>query len=234
MVKINRLLLSFLLIALGCDFVPNEEDFTVVNQPDISDVSLTLNAATDTISLYQTKESKCSLNGVGILESITFVLIDSDSILVSDSRNSFFTINVNQLGTGSHKLHITSIFSKRTNSLAGKLGLELFSISREWPIIIDIDPPTPVQIISVENSGGKLNLIWNKYQRVNFQNYYLTKRCYDSPQSTSFTGCKNLIFSDKNITQYLDTEYTTGKVEYIISVQASNQIVSSSPYVYID
>lgn len=227
-------LLSLLFLVVACDFFPHEEILTEIEEPDLGEVSITLNTAGDTIALYQPRESRYYLNGPGIIESLTFIIINGDTLLSSSSRSSLFTIDANELGTGSHKLNITSVYSKRTNSLAGQIGLEIYSVSREWLIIIDIDPPNPVQIISIEQVDGVLKIDWDKYSRVNFQNYQLLKRCYDSPQSVSFSTCKYIILPNKNTTTYLDTEYTSGKVEYIILVQASNQLVSSDPYVFID
>jgi len=216
----------------GCDFMPDKEVYTEV-VPDLSNITLTINSPGDTLNLYQNKETRFYLNGSGIMESASFVLINGDTILETNSRSEIFTINVSQLKTGNHSLEIISIFSNRTSSLAGQLGLDVYSISRKWVIMVDIDPPTPVQIISIEKESGKPRIKWEKYSRINFQNYQLTKRCYDSPTSSSFITCKYVLLMEKDVTSYLDTDYTSGKVDYIISVTASNQLVSSNPYVYL-
>lgn len=218
----------------GCDFVPDQEVLSEIEEPDLSSITLTINNSSDTLSLFQNKEIRFTLNGPGILEAKTLVLIDADTVLKSNSRSSLFTINTNQLRTGKYTLSIHSIFAKRTNSLAGTLGLELFFISRDWTILIDTDPPNPIQIISIEKVNGKPKIMWEKYSRINFQNYQLVKRCYDTPTSTSFITCNFILILDRNTTSYHDTGYTSGKVEYVVSVSASNQLVSSNPYSYIE
>ncbi len=218
----------------GCDFVPDTEIFSELKEPDLSTITLTINNPSDTLLLFQNKETRFTINGPGVLRARTVVLIDGDTIFRSASRTDLFTINTNQLGTGKHSLRIHSFYSKKTNSLAGTLGLEVYSIARDWTILIDIDPPTPVQIISIAKVNEKPEITWEKYTRINYQNYQLIKRCYDSPTSTSFITCKFILIPEKNTTKYHDTDYTTGKVEYVISVSASNQLASSNPYSYID
>jgi hypothetical protein len=218
----------------SCDFAPDTEVFSDLKEPDLSTISLTINNSSDTLSLFQNKEIRFTLNGPGILQARTAVLIDSDTVFSSISRTDLFTINTNQLGTGKHTLRIQSFFSKKTNSVAGTFGLEVYTISRNWIILVDIDPPTPIQIIGIEKINGKPKITWQKYSRINFQNYQLIKRCYDSPTSTSFITCGYVLILDKNATYYHDTAYTSGKVEYLILVSGSNQLASSDPYSYIE
>jgi hypothetical protein len=221
--------LVFLLFLLpACTYAPEGDFFKDIKPVVKPNVTVSLNSYDDTSTIYvfaPTQFSyRISADG-GNLEHIE-VLLNGRVISSSQSGFGTFTIDYDQLISGTYELKIQFHTDSGSGSLAEKAGAERFQVWRTWELIMDVSaPPRPTPVLSEEN--GRLKISWDEYTNPNFVAYRI--------ESWGNFGYNIIEIDDPHQTFIINEDYVGGyNIEYTVSTITHLHYMTSHPVRRID
>jgi hypothetical protein len=136
-------------------------------------ISLTDYRDGDTIYLFNAKIFTFDIsNDLGDSQFQGEAYLDDMLFYQFTVRQGQFTIPDSYFKTGHHKLKLSFMESLNDQSLVTKFKNLQATVSKEWVLVIDIDPPPDFEIkISLDN--GYLKYSWPEYKKPNFTAYEL-------------------------------------------------------------
>lgn len=142
--------------------------------------------------------------------------VDGKSVFDED-HNATIWISSDGLTEGAHELKITQYVKSGTRSLADKLNVEMASYTARFVMMIGTYEFTPViQSINVTDKG--VNLLWNSYDRSDFQAYEIRKYSGWDSHFEEWEPHRKFIITDPTQTSFTDTTYVGGTVAYFVTV----------------
>ena len=203
------LYLSALLVT-SCVFEPDEDDnFHVVNpDAEVEPIQIDLDLAGDTVEVYSAAYFKYDISGFDPSKHYTILFL-AESENQSKQQFSGEIYYYPQIDSGYVKATLRVFTRAGTNSLADRLGAEHAVYERSWILHVYRRAPRPVKIISIARSEGALKVTWEKYDKINFQQYNLIrKRGYSTEWVKTIT--------DPDSAFYIDHNYVGGEISYQI------------------
>ena len=149
-----------------------------------------------------------------------------DSQLVNQTTNLVYIgFNSESFPDGVHQIKIEFLVPTGSGSLADKFGAEYFAIEKQFPAYIDNrEPVNPPELGAISLVNTRPVLKWNKYEYYNFQDYRIYRKFLNVNTDSLLAVIKN-----RNITEYADSTYLGGNVQYKIELAAKSKKLSS-PY----
>ncbi|WP_456439285.1 hypothetical protein [Caldithrix abyssi] len=235
---ISRFLLFILLFfSISCDvldYQPDSENFHHIEKPEPITVYLGVDLPTDTLCFW----SNVDLHYVLVSKHPSFrlkkiqVYIDDQPVRFShDPGKQIITLFASGISTGFHRLKIECYLSSGSNSLADRMGLEGYVISREYPAIFDNRYFTgDIEVYVSVNSDNLPVLTWNVYPYHNFQQYQIMRiyRYYKNDYSYTEYRDTLTVISRRTLNRFIDSTYFGGFVRYWIVVQARGEKFQSN------
>ncbi|MGH7601851.1 MAG: hypothetical protein ACREOI_36275, partial [bacterium] len=171
--------LSWLLSAISCKgiiYSPSETNFISVDRPT-EGFTVDLTTQTDTVYAWGQTRLRFHSDHSRNAYRFGFAVVYLDSIIISKSeRLDEFIFESTRFRNGIHKLRIEVWAHTQSHSLADLLDAEFFVGANDWPMIIDNTyPAAPINLASMERRDGGLQINWENYSCVNFQEYRIVQ-----------------------------------------------------------
>ena len=208
-----------LVLCLSCDYDPDGENFVNLPLPDSTDISIDLaNLEGDTLYIYDhTEVFYKALAGIKEIKYIRGTI--GDQHITAGGNNGSFMIYTYQIPDGFHSMELELIVFSGTGSLADRRDEPTFRILKTYVVAVDTSVPDPVAITSIDLKDGTLELAWYKYDKFNFEKYYLTKYVrYPLDQGYGVHWIKEI--KNRSTTSLRDSTYIGGGIMYTLSVVA--------------
>jgi hypothetical protein len=216
--KLVAILILIALRMLSCEYSPTGTNFKKIIPIVPKDLSILLNTSDDTIKVWGSVDFYFQADLKGRSTSKVEIYLD-DQLLYSSKQFEHFRFHSTEYNSGFHKLSSKIAANSGTGSLADRIGAEYLTLTYEWILIIDNNPPTPISIISVRSVDNCVKIEWERYHLFNFCNYILY-RGYDQLS----------IIGNQNQTSYFDSSYIGGKVTYRVDVSAAQKGTEGNPH----
>ncbi|MBW6537885.1 MAG: hypothetical protein K0B11_22955, partial [Mariniphaga sp.] len=217
-------LLLVILIAgiASCEYQLNSENFREIAPPDTTQ---TINVSLSpfetqymfTIPAYVTYD----LNTFGLTVYNVGFFVGEQSIHQGNTQTGNFMFEPSPWGIGVETMTMVVTTNTNTGSLADLLGVEGLVFQHSWEVLLDGGNPIPVEITSIENKNGVLEIEWEKYERFNFQKYIL----YKNFGEVEWEGEKHKIaeINNQEIHRFADSSFVGETGIYWVEIYASNQ-----------
>lgn len=206
------------ILLLSSCLEPSGSNYVDLPQPDLASYSVDLaDIGSDTIYIGGPTSFTYSVNGTPIVITAVDVKLDDRPVYTSQSSGSTFTVSPGDFENGFHLMTVTVTGHPGNESLADRLGLEVFQVSDQFNTITDRDPPEAAKIIKVDSSSGVLKIYWNKYSRRNFVSYRIIRLCEDHQV------CFDTLITTANDTSWIDHGYVAGQATYQVNIQNGNK-----------
>ncbi len=222
--KTLNLLLWLAAIIFGtssCEYQLNSENFREIDPPDTTQ---TINVSLSpfetqymfTIPTYVTYD----LNTFGLTVYNVEFFVGEQSIHQGNTQKGHFMFEPSPWGIGVETMTMVVTTNSNTGSLADLLGAEGLVFQHSWEVLLDGGNPIPVEITSIENKNGVLEIEWEKYERFNFQKYIL----YKNFGEVEWDGEKHKIaeINNQEIHRFADSSFVGGTGIYWVEIYASN------------
>jgi hypothetical protein len=217
------------IILLQACYQPEGENFIEISKPDLSNLSINLDAAGDTLYLSRGTTFTFTLPGK-IIEAYE-VLIDGERYsLVTDARGDHEFYIDRYVGDGIRQLELRITCKSGSHSLADKVNLEKIEISKTWVLIVDGAVPDRLTVTHMDTTQGTMTVHWNRYSNWKFEGYTLVKKCQTS---TGYVDCARIEIADSTQVQWTDTDYVGGPVYYRIDLRFSEGKVTGEEKYFI-
>ncbi len=221
------------LIILGCEkltYSPTDENFVEVKPPDYY-VSIDLMAEADTISGWGNIELKYEVDISEHQLYKVMCFIDSSLIRTTNSLN-VLSFSSRNFADGYHELVLEVWVKSGSNSLADKLGAEFVYNQIKKTIYIENEiPENGITQLNIYPFEGRLKLDWPVYERINFQSYKVLRTYFDD--NTNRRSVLLGVIENPLKNWWIDSSYVGGDFEYIVQIEAANEIISGS-FVAVD
>uniref|UniRef100_UPI003562599E hypothetical protein n=1 Tax=Mariniphaga sp. TaxID=1954475 RepID=UPI003562599E len=147
--------------------------------------------------------------------------VGEQSIHQGNTQTGNFMFEPSPWGIGVETMTMVVTTNSKTGSLADLLGVEELVFQHSWEVLLDGGNPIPVEITSIENKNGVLEIEWEKYERFNFQKYIL----YKNFGEVEWDGEKHKIaeINNQEIHRFADSSFVGGTGIYWVEIYASNQ-----------
>lgn len=201
------LFLGFLLLLnTACTYKPSGEEFVKIKPPThVPALTIDLNFATDTIYIPRFYSLTFSYNVNGDPVNWGQYVLNGKSQPIQDARGGFIGFN-----WWFHDTTLTTcplelkIFTKSlSGSIADKMGVEGYLISRKWTLILKEPYQLASKITRAAFVDGSLKLEWEMYKGLNFKSYkiYKTIQFLDNPKKLVAT------ITSQQQTSFVDNTY---------------------------
>jgi hypothetical protein len=207
---------------LSCEYQLNSENFRDIAPPDTTKtIQINLSPFDRqymfTVPTYVTYD----LNTFGLNVYNVEFFVGEQSIHQGNTQTGNFMFEPSPWGIGVETMTMVVTTNTNTGSLADLLGAEGLVFQHSWEVLLDGGNPNPVEITSIENKNGVLEIEWEKYERFNFQKYILYKNFGD----VEWEGEKHKIaeINNQEIHRFADSSFVGGTGIYWIEIYASNQ-----------
>ena len=222
-------LVVFVGLATGlwsCEYQLDSENFREIAPPDTTSmiqVSLSPfeNQYMFTVPTWVTYD----LNTFGLtVYNVEFFV--GDQLIHSDNKAvGGFVFEPSPWGIGTETMFMVVNTGTNTGSLADMLEAESFVFKQEWEVLLDGGNPNVVEITSIENKDGILEIEWEEYERFNFQKYIL----YKNFGEVEWYGQAHVIAEITDPTQHTwqDSAFIGGTGIYWVEVYGSQQKATS-------
>ncbi|MGC9353245.1 MAG: hypothetical protein ACP5D9_05370, partial [Mariniphaga sp.] len=165
---------------LSCEYQLNSENFRDIAPPDTTKtIQINLSPFDRqymfTVPTYVTYD----LNTFGLNVYNVEFFVGEQSIHQGNTQTGNFMFEPSPWGIGVETMTMVVTTNTNTGSLADLLGAEGLVFQHSWEVLLDGGNPNPVEITSIENKNGVLEIEWEKYERFNFQKYILYKNFGD-------------------------------------------------------
>jgi len=214
-----------ILIMNAC-YHPIGENFTRIEEPDSSALTINLDNIVDTIRIDKSTLFSFTISNRSLLEKCS-VYVDgkSYSSINNTPGELMFNIDPYKIGDGIHKLELRALFRTGTGSLADMAENEKMTTSRQWVLIVDTVPPTARIITQIDSSQGTLTIRWNPYEKWNFKSYTIHREYYHEKGSES----RLITLTDQASTEWTDDKYVGGLITYQINIATIGHNVTGQP-----
>lgn len=202
---------------------PSGEVFVDIPHPEPGAITLDLaNVSEDTIIIDRLTTLQVSVTGFSPINinDVTMTLgshplagVGGFQVYPPNFESGFYILTVHVKGNAG------------TGSLAHMLGQESFDLTRQYPVIIDKELPSAIDIVKVDTSSGTLTIFWNKCKKRNFTEYEV----YKSDANTRSTWAT---LTNANDTSWTDPTYVGGPVEYTIIANTHMGRTWGNPLLY--
>lgn len=215
-------LAAIIFCASSCEYQLNSENFRDIAPPDTTQtIQINLSPFDRqymfTVPTYVTYD----LNTFGLnIYNVEF-FVGEQSIHQGNTQTGNFMFEPSPWGIGVETMTMVVTTNSNTGSLADLLGAEGLVFQHSWEVLLDGGNPNPVEITSIENKNGVLEIEWEKYERFNFQKYIL----YKNFGEVEWEGEKHKIaeINNQEIHRFADSSFVGGTGIYWIEIYASNQ-----------
>ena len=218
-----------LIIFFSCNYDPDDEynvDIEPVHPPA---ASIMINDQDTLIKIYE--PTICAFNFWSeryLSIMVVNVYIDDSLITTLTSGQWTFLVDPAVFSGGMHLLVLEAITGSGSGSLADKAGLEAYVYRKDLNLFIDKMPHEPLHILSTQKDNGRLKITWEKYNRVDFQEYILLRT--NSPYI--FGPYETLaVINDTDRNYFHDSSYVGGVRYYTIAyrIRTSDAYFTSDP-----
>lgn len=196
---------------LACEYSPDAVYTNPVNQevqePEITEVELSIDSNADTIYIYTDKIVQFSFSSSTQEIIAVSVAIDNEpDEYINGNNGSFNTLNLYDLDEGIHSLQLNTYTHSGTNSIADILEAETFIFEKNWVVVVD---KSYYKNTKYKVDKGVLTLEWQQYKGSDFKEYTLCKGLngYTMPYKTLDTAI------------FQDLSYVGEECQYIIYVK---------------
>lgn len=219
-------LLLWLAVVFGgtssCEYQLNSDNFRDIAPPDTTRI-IYINLSPFqtqymfTVPTYVTYD----LNTFGLNVYNVEFFVGEQSIHQGNTQTGNFMFEPSPWGIGVETMTMVVTTNSNTGSLADLLGAEGLVFQHSWEVLLDGGNPNPVEITSIKNKNGVLEIEWEKYERFNFQKYIL----YKNFGNVEWEGEKHKIaeINNQEIHHYADSSFVGGTGIYWVEIYASNQ-----------
>lgn len=234
-----RLLIFFLPFMISCEYEPDDYYMNPVSAVDSADIKISLEPGDSLIQISSISYIKYSIEPGN--HKIYELRIYIDDILIKTEVNTevnteaYITVDPADYDIDYHNLTFEMIVSNSSGSIGDQLGLEGFFYRESFPVYMDGQPPGASeipQITKVFVEGNEIHIEWEKYDRINFEGYYLFK-IIQLP-SGGFNKCQIAEITEQDDTTAIDPTYLGGNIQYQLGVLASGKFQTSEPYTFED
>ncbi len=174
MKKFTILFLSIAFI-ISCSYDFSSDNFIDLEEPikDAQYIELVNFKNQDTINVQRTLK----YNFEGLQSQITIkseVYIDNQRINSDwDGRSGNFTLTPENYEDGTRNIRIEHTFSAGSGSIADQSGLETITEIAIYQFVVNREPSTPPNILSVDISDGTIMIEWSTDYEMDYVNAYL-------------------------------------------------------------
>lgn len=232
MLKFKFLFISISLIFLiyACEYEPKGSYNVIINQYTVPpSLSVYLNFNEDTLLIPLDTEITFEFQAEDKLVNTSIFSINDRQIAIINNntgsfKTSFLSTKYNQ-GVG-NIFEVSFIRSSGSNSLADKLGKEVFKYTKYFTIVFSGEKFTNniPQIKSIKPEDGSLRITWDKFTGVGFKKYIV------------WSGTNDILgtFYDQNITSCFDSAFVGYKTSYHIYTQTNSDLYISETITFED
>lgn len=174
--QIYLLLACVMPLLCACEFSPTGDYFEEINPKPVNNISIDLNSASDTIFARGALSLVLRLELPGKHLRNFKMLLNGKVIREGNQPYIHINLNTDQYPDGPHELKVLVESNTGTNSMADKGGYEYMQVFRNWVLMLDNAPFTPVKITKLAVEAGTVQLEWEKYQRRQFSHFVVSRR----------------------------------------------------------
>jgi hypothetical protein len=201
--------LFILLLANGCDYPLEKENFIEVDKPSESQqIAMEMQPSEDTLVVF--KETKLSFQyyTFGLKLKTATVRLQDKSWQLSKNPDTL-SIDPSKYEAGVYPVTFTLITNSNTGSIGDQMGAEGYKAEQTYNLLIDGRPAPPINSISHEIVDGHLKVSWPKCEQYNFKNYTV---------KSTINGKENIYkITDANKPYLIDKEFVGGNITYEVS-----------------
>ena len=224
--RYNPGLVFVLLLNIGCSYTPDEENFTALNKGYLLErLDIHSNSA---LELYAPTTFSFSVSSKNKRYYNAQVYMDGEYIESLSSSNGEFSFSLDPLDfeNGTRLLRLEITYPSTSGSLADKLDEEVFTVTKEFQVIVDNTQPEPHAKPTVKIEDGKLMIAWNGTTEKAVKSYTIEVKYYDGEK---VIDRDSLITLDLSTTKLQDHYYAGGKVSYQVNLKGHNFYIRGIP-----
>jgi hypothetical protein len=210
--------ISFFAISIAlvsCEFPLKDENFVVVPNEPIESIGIDLNDLGDTIELIRPMSIQYDIDFPQNVNYLISVTVGDTEIHSSEKEPGSIDLSPLQFNSGFYPFKFQIFTNSGTNSLADKLGYEVLLFEIDKVLWVERSPAQKINITSIQPGDGNVIISWERYPKINFENYILFKSVRSEEQRYPL-WTEIFYISDRNQTSFLDPSYLGGEATYYI------------------
>jgi hypothetical protein len=211
---------NFVLVStffLNSCFAPEGENFVVVNPPSFESIDINLAQINGPIYLYQPTKLFYDVQQ-GHYQLINLEGFIGGTSVFDPKYPAYLLIDPADYSSGTYTLEINATFAAYSGSLASRVGMETKTITREFEIIFDLEPPEAIAIQSIEPSEGTLYVKWNAPAKSNFFHYQVRRFVKYADEEWQEYYMRTPWLLAPSAVQFRDSLYGGGDIRYQIDI----------------
>ena len=224
------ILISFIFFIYSCEYEPNGTYNVIINQYTVPPtLSVYLNFNEDTLFIPLDTDITFEFKAEDdLVNTSIFSINDKQIAIINNNTGSFntsFSSSKYNQGVG-NIFEVSFIRRSGSNSLADKLGKEVFKYTKNFTVIFKGENfiNNIPEIKSIKPENGSLKITWEKYTGVGFKKYIV------------WSGTNDIagIFYDQNITSCFDSTFIGYRTDYHILTQTNSDNYISKTITFED
>lgn len=227
--RLFHLLILLLLLNTACTYKPSGEEFVKIEPPtNAPALTIDLNFATDTLYIprYYSITFSYTVNDDPV--NWGQFALNGKSQPVQDAKGGHIGMNwwFNDITLSTCPLELKIFTKSLSGSIADKMGVEGFIVSRKWTLILKEPYQLASKITRADFVDGSLKLDWEMYKGLNFKSYKIYKTIEYLASATKLVAT----ITSQQQTSIVDNTYHGEQSKYyVITNDALNGSLNGSP-----